>query len=310
MSDRPSLWERRLPNGKPISALGFGCSSIWAKPSFDADDAHRILEAALAEGINHFDTSPSYGPATGETRLGDFLRDKDSADLVISTKVGTNLIDARIVRSFDPEVMRHSFQGSLERLGTDRVDILYLHGPGVADLEQPVFDFFEALKREGRITYSGVNSFDPAVLDRVTVTPIDAVMLQYNVADHSLAPQLKRLAAAGKIVISGTAVARAKFDLRTFIPRDRTSLWYLARMVRKEPMFWLSALALARRLCAIDRDPYAAAIRFVTAEPLIVSNLFGSSRLENVVANARAGKRAPSAEASRAIDALREARTD
>ncbi len=65
---------KALPNGKPVSALGFGCSSIWAKPSFSEQAARTILEVAVESGINHFDTSPSYGSGEGERRLADFLR--------------------------------------------------------------------------------------------------------------------------------------------------------------------------------------------------------------------------------------------
>jgi aryl-alcohol dehydrogenase-like predicted oxidoreductase len=282
-------WMRRLPNGKQISALGFGCSSIWAKASYPDAEAARMLETALAEGINHLDTSPSYGEGIGERRLADFLKGRDVSKLIVSTKVGTNLLDGQIVRGFNPEMMQASFDASMKRLGLDHVDILYLHGPAVGDLNDETFRFFERLKAQGRITWSGVNSFDNDVLDALVPTPIDAVMLQYNATDLSATGQIDALDAAGKIVISGTALGRVKYRLSAFIPRNRATLWYLARMLRHEPGFMFRARRLERDLTATGKPATEAAIQFVTAHPKIVSNLFGTSRVAHLTENARAG---------------------
>jgi aryl-alcohol dehydrogenase-like predicted oxidoreductase len=280
-------WLRPLPNGKSISALGFGCSSVWSQHHFPEADALAMLDAALAEGINHLDTSPSY--ADGERRLGLFLRRQQASRLVLSTKVGSNVVDGRPIRSFEPAVMRASFEQSLQRLGVEHVDILYLHGPAVADLNNATFAFFETLKLEGRITWSGVNSFDGRVLDTVVTTPIDAVMLQFNVTDLSATGSMERLRRAGKIIISGTALGRAVYLPSAFLPRDRASLWYLLRLLRKNPRQLLAGARTGRALAATGKPPTQAAIQFVTSHPDIVSNLFGTSRLPHLIANARAG---------------------
>lgn len=283
---------RNLPNGRAISALGFGCSAIWAKRRFDESKALQILQAAVGAGINHFDVAPSYGAGCGEERLGKFLVHQSRADLIISTKVGVNLVDGKVVRSFDPDSMRRSFDASLQRLGLDYVDILYLHGPAVAELNDATYRFFMDLKAEKRIVYSGVNSFMPEVLDATVESPIDAVMLQYNMADRSLGKQMQALQKTGKIVLSGTALARGIFDPRSFLPTNWISLWYLLRILRSDPVFWLTGSRLARRLRALGKDPYVAAIEFATSEPAILSNLFSSSRAANVIANAAAGHNA------------------
>ena len=282
-------WWRALPDGKRISALGFGCSSLWAKPHFADEGAARILDTLWAEEVNHFDTGPSYGEGLGERRLGAWLEGKPRDDKVIATKVGTNLIDGAIVRSFAPEALEASFRGSLERLGLERVDILYLHGPAIEDLDPAVFALFDRLKREGRIGLSGVNSFDNPVLEATAATPIDAVMLQYNAGDFRNRAALEKLAAAGKIVMSGTALGRAQFDLSRFVPSNRDRAWYLARMLRHDPLFVLKGLRVRRRLLATGKPPAEAAIQFAAGHPLIVSNLFGTSSAEHARANARAG---------------------
>lgn len=282
-------WLRALPNGKLVSALGFGCSSIWAKPFFSEDLASRILAAAVEEGINHFDTGASYAVGNGERRLGHFLKDRDPTRFVLATKVGTNNLDGQIVRGFSVDLMQRSFDQSMARLGLEYVDILYLHGPTPDALNDDVFRFFERLKAEGRIGYSGVNSFDLPVLDAVVDTPIDAVMLQYNVSDLSAAKAIDRLDAGGKLVMSGTALGRAKFTPGAFWPRDRAHLWYLLRILRHEPSALWRGPLLRRRLKATGKPPATAAIQFVIDHPKIVSNLFGTSSLDHMLKNARAG---------------------
>ncbi|HEY4134462.1 MAG TPA: aldo/keto reductase [Alphaproteobacteria bacterium] len=275
---------RSLPDGKAISALGFGCSSLWAKPSFDAEEAQAILETAERAGINHFDTGPSYGD--GERRLGRFLQARDLSRLVVSTKVGTHpLPDGGMSRSFDPGDIRRSFDESLRRLGVDRVDILYLHGPSAADLSLPVLQFFDEEKRRGRIAYSGVNSFDPAVLEATLATPIDAVMLQYSAVDLRCEPLIERLHGRGKTVIAGTILGQSVYDLRTFLPTSAKALWYLARALKNDPLFALKGRRFAQRAAKLALPPQDAAIRFAVNHPLLTSCLFGTTRAAHVTAN-------------------------
>lgn len=282
-------WMRRLPDGKPISALGFGCSSLWAKPGFGEARAQEVLEAAREGGINHFDTAPSYGAGHGERRLGEFLARHGAGDFVVSTKVGGNLIDGQVVRSFDLATVRRSFEGSLERLGVERVDMLYLHGPRAADLTDELLRFLEDEKARGRVGYSGMESGDLSIFARMSSTPLDVAMLHYNAVDQSAEPLIQSLVAAGKTIISGTSLAQAKFAFGTFVPRGKNSLWYALRMAKNDPLFWLRGPGAARRLRKLRPSAHAAAIGFVTAHPLITSGLFGSSSPDHVAANAEAG---------------------
>jgi D-threo-aldose 1-dehydrogenase len=278
---------RALPNGKPISSLGFGCSSVWAKSNFPPESAANMLQLAVVEGINHFDTSPSY--ADGEARLGNFLRNRDPSSFVISTKLGTEHGDHK--RSFDPDRMRRSFAASLKRLGLPAVDILYLHGPTRDVLKPSIFAFFEGLKAEGLISYSGVNSFDPAVVAACVDTPLDAVMLQYSISDRRFDKLIDQLAAAEKIVIAGTILAQGIFNPRAFFPRDAKSVWYLLRALKNNPLFLVEGRRLARRIEKTGIDPYEAAVRFAISNPNITSSLFGTSSPKNLVSNAQFGPR-------------------
>ena len=137
----------KAPSGQSIAftELGFGAAPIGNlyRPVSE-EDAQKTLDAAWASGIRYFDTAPLYGLGLSETRLNHFLRAKKRKDYVISTKVG------RILEVCAPErrtgigkfydtpsrrerfdytydgVMR-SLEFSLERLGIDAIDIVFVH---------------------------------------------------------------------------------------------------------------------------------------------------------------------------------------
>ena len=285
-------WMRALTNGKPISALGFGCAGIWSKPYFDAGVAQDMLVEAIARGVNHFDTSPSYGMTHGEQRLGSVIERNDRNKMVVSTKLGSNVFDGQLVRSFSDEAMRRSLADSLHRLKTDWLDILYLHGPETTDLNDRVFSYLEELKSNKTITYSGINSFDNSVLERAIDSPIDVIMLQYNVEDQRCWRLIDRLHAAGKTVMSGTALVRGKFNPLTFLPRDRASLFYFARMARWEPLFLWEGYRLRQRLSRVPQPLAATSIQFALGHPKILSTFFSTRNPSHLADNIEAGHRA------------------
>ena len=138
-------WDRIGNGGLTFTQLGFGCAPLGNLYRAIADDeAQAILETAWETGVRYFDTAPLYGLGLSETRLNRFLRGKRRDDYVLSTKIGRLLQvvppDQRtgIGKFFDTpsrrEVYDYSYDGvmrslefSLERLGVDRVDILYAH---------------------------------------------------------------------------------------------------------------------------------------------------------------------------------------
>ncbi|MER8762926.1 MULTISPECIES: aldo/keto reductase [unclassified Mesorhizobium] len=136
----------RIGNGGiTFTELGFGTAPLGnLYRAVSDEDANATLEAAWRVGCRYFDTAPLYGLGLAETRLNPFLRSKKRDDYVLSSKVG------RIMRACPPKqrtgigkffdtpsrrevydysydgVMR-SFEASLERLGVDRIDILFVH---------------------------------------------------------------------------------------------------------------------------------------------------------------------------------------
>jgi aryl-alcohol dehydrogenase-like predicted oxidoreductase len=289
-----TLPRNRLPNGTPISSFGLGCSSYWAKHSYPAGQAVALVQRAYALGINHFDTGPSYEAGEAERRLGTAIRGLDRESLVISTKAGTYCdADGRKLRSFEPARIRAGVLESLTRLGLARIDVLYLHGPSVRDLSTEVIECLQELKAGGAVTYSGVNSFDRAVLARLVDLPMDMVMPQYNVFDVSCAAEIEALKRAGKTIISGTALGQGVIDFQALLPTDKKSLWYLLRKVKNDPLFPLTRWRARRRFAAAARSPLEAALLFLLKSTAITSSVFGTTSIahleENVAAAARMG---------------------
>jgi len=128
----------------PLTRLGFGgapLGNLYSK--IDDADAQAALQAAWASGIRYFDTAPQYGLGRSEMRYGEAFRNFDRSAFTISTKVGRLLEDCapqdvtpeafvdvpqkRIVYDYSYDGVMRSHAASLERLGVDTVDILFVH---------------------------------------------------------------------------------------------------------------------------------------------------------------------------------------
>jgi D-threo-aldose 1-dehydrogenase len=138
-------WDRIGNGGLKFSRLGIGTAPLGNLYSaIDNEEAQATLQASWDTGVRYFDTAPQYGLGTAERRVGRFLFERRADDFVLSTKVGRLLrlceADQRlgIGKFFEvpsrQEVFDYSYDGvmrsvefSLERLGLDRIDILYAH---------------------------------------------------------------------------------------------------------------------------------------------------------------------------------------
>ncbi|MBG6055329.1 D-threo-aldose 1-dehydrogenase [Salinibacterium sp. CAN_S4] len=184
-----------------LSRLGYGAANLGnLYREIDEDQCWSILNAAWDTGIRYFDTAPHYGLGLSERRLGAFLATKPRAEFSVSTKVGRLLrptggaaasldlendfvvpADHERVWDFSREGIRRSLDESLERIGLDRVDVLYLHDPEKYDLAIAETDAYPALaylRDEGLVTAVGVGSMSVVALERATVrADLDIMMV-------------------------------------------------------------------------------------------------------------------------------------
>lgn len=152
----------------------------------DEKTATNMIDYALDFGINHIDTADLYDFGENEKMLGNILKERRH-DIVLTTKIG-NHFDTRTKKWFwdpSPYYLRQAFENSLERLQTDYVDLLLLHGGTIDDPIDDIIETFEQLKQTGKIRAYGISSIRPNVIhEYLKKSQIDAVMMQYSLLDR------------------------------------------------------------------------------------------------------------------------------
>lgn len=189
-----------------VTELGFGGGPLGGLfEPLDDDTAAGALAAAWDGGIRYYDTSPHYGIGHSERRTGELLREKPRESYTLSTKVGRLLVPQdpegrmdgafqvpathRRVWDFSRDGILRSVEDSLERMGVDRIDVLFLHD-AEERFETALRDGFPALaelRAQGVVGAVGAGMYDSALLTRlVAETDADVVMLsgRYTLLDH------------------------------------------------------------------------------------------------------------------------------
>ena len=195
----------RLRTGVEISRLSLGTAALGGLYTSVSDaDCTDTLLTAIDNGINFIDTAPHYGKGTSEVRIGKALAGRDRSSFVISTKIGRLLVpsttdiddffmdaDNTVERKFDFSAsgVRQSLEGSLERLGIDSVEILFIHDPD-ANADEAILEAYPELDRmrsEGIIKAIGVGMNQCETPTRVIKeTDIDMVLIagRYSLLDQ------------------------------------------------------------------------------------------------------------------------------
>ena len=205
----------RLRTGLEVSRLALGTAAFGGLfTSVSDQQCFDTLHAAVDAGINFIDTAPHYGKGRSEMRIGQALRAGDREKVVISTKIGRLLVpsttdvddffldaDNSVERKFDFTAagVRASFESSLERLGIDHIDILFIHDPDdhADDAVLRAYPELAKMRSEGLIKAIGIGMNQSAVPARlVRETDIDMVLIagRYSLLDQSAADELLPLA--------------------------------------------------------------------------------------------------------------------
>jgi D-threo-aldose 1-dehydrogenase len=210
-----------------VTVFGFGAAPIGnLYTAIDDETALGAVDAAWAAGVRYFDTAPHYGLGLSEQRLGKALAGRPRAEYRISTKVGRLLVanDAPTgsdleaggfavpdtlnrIRDYSRDGTLRSIEASLERLGTDHIDIVYVHDPEdhLAEANAGAIPTLITLRDQGVIgaVGAGMNSWQP-LLRIVAETDIDAVMLagRWTLIDRSAQPLLEACVQRGVSVVA------------------------------------------------------------------------------------------------------------
>ncbi len=173
-----------------VNRLGFGAmrvtgSGVWGPPP-DENRARDLLRRVVEAGVNLIDTADSYGPDVSERLVGEALRPYPN-DLVIATKGGqVRPGPNRWVPDGRPQHLRVALEGSLSRLGLERIDLYQFHRPDPkVPFEESVGELVR-LKDEGKIRLIGLSNVSVDQLQAAqTLTPIASVQNRFNLQDRS-----------------------------------------------------------------------------------------------------------------------------
>ena len=148
--------EHRQIGQLSVSVVGLGCNNFGMR--IDADQTRRVVDAAIAHGIDYFDTAESYGEGRSEELLGEALGTRRS-DVVIASKWGHTVSLEDGERGGDPVQIRRRLEASLERLGTDYIDHYQLHRPDPDTPHEETLGCLAELRDEGKIREIGCTHF-------------------------------------------------------------------------------------------------------------------------------------------------------
>jgi aryl-alcohol dehydrogenase-like predicted oxidoreductase len=198
----------------------------------DETEAIATLHRALELGVNFFDTAEVYGPYTNEELLGRAFKGRRS-EVVLATKFGFDIRDgANVGVTSDPKQIRAKVEGSLRRLDTDYIDLLYQHriDPNVPIEE--VVGVMSELVGEGKVRYLGLSEAGVANIRRAhAVHPISALQSEYSLWERNLEddiiPVLRELGIGlvpfsplGRGFLAGTAKRAEEYPPTDFRHQD------------------------------------------------------------------------------------------
>jgi aryl-alcohol dehydrogenase-like predicted oxidoreductase len=232
------MQKRKLGNSSlEVSALGLGCMGLshGYGAATDTGEAISLIRAAVDHGVTFFDTAEVYGPYLNEEVVGEALapvRDQ----VVIATKFGFTFgaDNKQQILNSRPEHIRVAVEGSLRRLKTDFIDLLYQHRVDPDVPIEEVAGVVKALIQEGKVKHFGLSEASAQTIRRAhAVQPVTALQSEYSLwwrePELEILPTLAELGIGfvpfsplGKGFLTGTVSADASFgsdDFRSIVPR-------------------------------------------------------------------------------------------
>lgn len=277
----------RTPRGLGFGGAGLG--NLFSE--VPEEQAHAAVTAAWDRGIRYYDTAPHYGLGLSERRLGAALREHPRDAYLISTKVGRRLEPSadggddladgfavpathRRVWDFTEDGIRRTLDASLERLGLDRVDLVYLHDPDdhAEQAFREGYPALEKLRAEGVVGAIGAGMNQAGMLTRfVRDTDVDVVLCagRYTLLDQSAATELLPAALANgtSVVVGGAFNSGLLADPKPGATYNYTQVpeEVLHRALRMKEVAERHGITLR-----------AAALAFCAAHPAVTSVLIGA----------------------------------
>jgi aryl-alcohol dehydrogenase-like predicted oxidoreductase len=189
--------------GLDVSRIGLGAMTMagiyTSGGGLDDDESIRTIHRALELGVTHIDTAEVYGPYHSEELVGRAVKGRRD-QVVVATKFGLISYSGREAGLPDssPESIRTSVEGSLQRLGTDYIDLYYQHRVDPATPIEDTVGVLAELVTEGKVRYIGLSEAGPDTIRRANaVHPVAALQTEYSLwtrdPETELLPLLREL---------------------------------------------------------------------------------------------------------------------
>jgi aryl-alcohol dehydrogenase-like predicted oxidoreductase len=208
--------------GEPVSVIGFGCQEVGGGYG-DIDQAEfaRAVGHALDIGINLFDTAEAYGSGASEEALGRALRGRRD-EALISTKFGTGYQDRANFRDGRAERVHASIDASLQRLGTDHVDVYTVHWPDRDTPFEETAGALDELVQAGKVRFVALSNFRADELEACRkLGRVDVVQCVHGVFDRRMEAEVLPWCTANDVGFLGYG-ALAYGMLSGTLPADHT----------------------------------------------------------------------------------------
>ena len=227
---------RKLGNsGLEVSALGLGCMgmSFSYGPAHDENEMIKLIHKAYERGITFFDTAEVYGPYINEELVGKALEPLRNK-VVIATKFGIKIEEGKQIVSSDISKIKSGVEGSLKRLKTESIDLLYQHRVDTNTPIEDVAGVIAELIKEGKVKHWGLSEAGIETIKRAhKALPLTAIQSEYSMMwrepEHALLPLLETLGIGfvpfsplGKGFLTSTISNEKTFgkdDFRSVVPR-------------------------------------------------------------------------------------------
>ncbi|MBZ5753507.1 aldo/keto reductase [Metabacillus rhizolycopersici] len=221
-----------------VSAIGLGCMGMshGYGPSSDKKEMISLIHAAIDRGVTFFDTAEVYGPYVNEELVGEALK-PFKGKVVIATKFGIQMENGKQVLDSKSETIRHSVEGSLNRLKVDTIDLYYQHRVDPNVPIEEVAGVVQDLIKEGKVKHWGLSEAGVETIRRAhAVHPLTAIQSEYSMMwrspEEQLLPTLEELGIGfvpfsplGKGFLTGKIDKNATFvssDFRSIVPRFKS----------------------------------------------------------------------------------------
>lgn len=268
-----------------VTVLGYGAMElrgpeVWHGRCVDEGTAGEILNAVLDAGINFIDTSADYGKS--EERIGRHIGSRRN-EYYLATKCGCNRrqLDGKVVtdpHDWSRDNLMRNIEGSLERLGTDHVDILQLHGAKIEEVKKyDCVKTLQEIKQQGMTRFIGHSSTLPDIMEFIDWDVFDTFQIPYSCLQPEHADAVTRAGESGAGVIIRGGIAKGGPDTAE-ARREWVDLWRAARL---------------EELIGDEDETGDLILRYTIHHPQCDTVIVGTMDTEHLAQNVRAVERGP-----------------